>query len=123
MRGLWLSREIFDFKRFGFYSLALFSHKVLRRTIPFCLLVIFACSFFLFFDGYHWKLIFLGQLVFYFIALLESTGIIRRLAGDTLIRKLTVPIFYFCIGNLGTLFGVIDFLRGVKIDKWGYNRR
>jgi hypothetical protein len=27
-------------------------------------------------------------------------------------------IFYFCIGNYGTLMGLLDFILGRKITKW-----
>jgi cellulose synthase/poly-beta-1,6-N-acetylglucosamine synthase-like glycosyltransferase len=119
MRGLWLSRELFNFKRFGFYSISLFSHKVLRKMIPFFMVLLFVSSFLLSFESFLWMSIFSGQAAIYAIALMEGTGIIRRLAPGMQIRRFTATVFYFCIGNLGTLLGAIDFFRGVKIDRWG----
>jgi len=35
-----------------------------------------------------------------------------------IIRKISSFLFYFSVGNLGTLLGFIDFLCGRKIEKW-----
>jgi hypothetical protein len=34
------------------------------------------------------------------------------------IKKISSVGFFFCLGMVGTLFGIISFLSGAKITKW-----
>jgi len=118
LRGLWLSRELFDIRKYGLYSVTLFSQKVLRRVIPLLLLVMLVTSFTLAFDSPLWAGVFLLQTLLYGAAVLSFTGWLDRLSGYRLVSKPVSFATYFVLGQLGTLLGVIDFLRGKQIDRW-----
>ena len=42
----------------------------------------------------------------------------RRFSGWKVVKKMTALAYYFCVGNCGTLLGVVCFLKGNKITKW-----
>jgi len=118
LRGLWLSRELFNIGKYGLYSVTLFSQKVLRRVIPILLLVMLLASFALAFDSPVWAAIFGLQILLYGAAALSFTGWFDRLSDIRLVRKPVSFATYFVLGQIGTLLGVIDFLRGKRIDRW-----
>ncbi len=47
LNGLKINRRLLNPLRFGFFSLGLFINKVLRRSVPFCLVLILVCSYLL----------------------------------------------------------------------------
>jgi len=118
LRGLWLSRELFDIRKFGLYSLSLFSHKVLRRVMPLMLLLMLVSSASLALNSGVWLLAFLLQLTLYSCALLSFTHWAPRLAKTLGLQKPFSLAAYFVIGQLGTLLGAIDFMRGKRVDRW-----
>ncbi len=116
--GLWSLRELFNIRRFGLYSLTLFSHKVLRRFVPIVLLVLLVASFILAGESPVWMAIFWGQLLLYGTVFADTRGWLEFLKAFAPVRKVISVITYFVLGQVGTLLGVFDFLRGKKIDRW-----
>jgi len=120
LRGIYLRREVLNPFKYGFYSVGLFINKVLRRMLPvflICLLVS-SCILSCFYSLIQYLLF--AQVIIYGPALIYPL-----LAFSPSKNKLTIILskvssvaFYFCIGNLGTLLGLFDFLRGEKIAKW-----
>lgn len=117
LRAIWLNRQLLNPCRYGIYAIGLLINKVLRRCLPVLLLALLVSTLDLArVDSRFWWL--LGpQLAGYGLAaahplLAHLPGVPRQIAG------LSVTAWYFVIGNLGTLFGGWDFLRGRQLVKW-----
>jgi len=114
LNGVWLRRDLLNPFRHGFYSVLLFSHKVLRRTAPVLLLVLLATGVVLAPRGPFWLAIGVGQAAAYGLAglggLLRGTPVGRnRLVGTP---------FYFCVANAAALMALVTFLAGRRIERW-----
>jgi cellulose synthase/poly-beta-1,6-N-acetylglucosamine synthase-like glycosyltransferase len=92
--------------------LALVSHKLLRWFVPLFLILIAASSLFLFHRPLYRWIVFL-QAGFYILALGGRLVGVRRFS----IRALYIP-YYFCLVNLASMFGVIQFFRGSLTATW-----
>lgn len=117
MTGIWLLRELLNPFRYGPFSVNLFVNKVLRRLLPVFLIVLFFSSMALSFSLSIAAVLFLMQGVFYTAALLYHVAPGRLLSLKQVARICSVA-YYFCLGNYGTLRGVIDFLRGNQVVRW-----
>ena len=120
LRGIFIQKDLLNPFRYGFFSLGLFINKVLRRMLPVFLLLIFFTTLYLSFS-FIWLTLFLFiQSIFYALSLVYLK--VNKLPWQhTLLKKMKKGlelIFYFCIGNAGTLLGFITFLSGKKIKKW-----
>jgi cellulose synthase/poly-beta-1,6-N-acetylglucosamine synthase-like glycosyltransferase len=117
LRGIWKMRRVLNPLRFGAFAVGLFLNKVLRRLLPLFLAVLLVSSGLLARRNAAAGLLFVLQAVFYAAAAcypLAASWLPRR----NRIAKLAALPFYFCLGNYGTLLGVIDFLGGREITKW-----
>jgi hypothetical protein len=103
--------------RYGFFSLQLLSHKVLRYLVPEFLLVAFVVCLFLALSltplAWLYQLLSAVQLALYGAALL----------GWLCVRfKIPVPLlhipFYFVLANLAALWGFVRFLNGERMITW-----
>lgn len=114
LRGVSLRRSLLNPFRYGFYSVVLFSHKILRRLLPLALLLLLASSVYL--QGYHpfFGLALAGQLIFYLLAL-AGYGLRTTKLGRS--KPLLIPFFY-CMANLAALFALLRFARGERITLW-----
>jgi cellulose synthase/poly-beta-1,6-N-acetylglucosamine synthase-like glycosyltransferase len=112
LHGLWRMRALLNPLRSGFFSLELFSHKVLRYLIPVLLaacLVVNAALCAQTSRAWLYMLFFGLQLVFYAAVF----------AGWCLRGKRFVSIpFYFFITNLALMVGFVRFLRGERQVLW-----
>ena len=121
LRGILHYRVLLNPFRYGFYSIGLFLNKVVRRSIPFLLLLVFLSNIFLL-DRPVFLILWLLQCALYAM----SVAVIflpRFFPGMPNFSKLLALLSFFAVGNLGTMLGVLDFLRGRKIDKWEPNKR
>jgi cellulose synthase/poly-beta-1,6-N-acetylglucosamine synthase-like glycosyltransferase len=120
-RGLWavvFMRRLLNPFRYGFYSLQLFSHKLLRRLVVFPLLVLFITSLFLWSEGIFYQLVIAGELMLYGLA-----GAGLALEGSKLGRfKLFSLPYYFCLVNGACLLAAWNVLRGRRIIRWNTSR-
>jgi cellulose synthase/poly-beta-1,6-N-acetylglucosamine synthase-like glycosyltransferase len=114
LRAVILRKKLLNPFRYGFYSLALFSHKVLRRLIPFFLLILLACSFFLRSNTPLYAVAFAGQILFFVMALI---GYFSRRTGIGRLKILYIPFFY-CLANAAALTAVIKVFSGKRIELW-----
>jgi glycosyltransferase involved in cell wall biosynthesis len=114
LRGVLLRRRLLDPRRYGFYALQLFTHKVLRRTMIFPLAAIAATSPLLWRRGPLYRAATVAQAAFYTLA---AAGIV--LTGRPLGRRrvLALPAF-FALVNLAALRAVWNVVRGHNIDRW-----
>lgn len=114
MRAVALRRGLLNPARHGFYSVELFSHKVLRRLVPLALAALLASSLALAPRGGAWAAAAAGQLAFYALA---AAGCAARRSRAGAWRPLYVP-FFFCMANAAALVALLRFVRGDRIERW-----
>jgi cellulose synthase/poly-beta-1,6-N-acetylglucosamine synthase-like glycosyltransferase len=114
LRAVLVRRQLLNPLRYGFYSLQLISHKVLRRVVVFPLLVLLATSLSIWQFGTIYRAVALGQLAFY------CCSFVGLLFRDTKLRGLKIFAlpFYFCMVNAAAFVAVINVLRGHNINRW-----
>ncbi|HEY5675002.1 MAG TPA: glycosyltransferase [Malonomonas sp.] len=118
LHGLFLRRRLLNPLSFGDLAIRLLVNKLLRRLLPFFLLLLFFSS--LGTAPLHplFLLMFLAQVGLYLLAFCgHSCGlrVVRYLPGG---ERIVSALYYFCLGNLGSLLGVLDYLRGKRVDRW-----
>ena len=116
VRGVLSLRELLCFWRYGWISFQLFSHKLLRWSLPLVLLLLLAGNAMLIAETAY-RYLFLLQVLFYFFALLTLVVPLHRRW-----KLLALPL-YFCTVNAAALFGMIGLLRGQKYVVWETVRR
>lgn len=119
LRAVALRRPLLNPFRYGFYSVLLFSHKVLRRLLPIALLLLLASSAALAGAGGFYLAALRAQLLFYAAA---AVGCLARKQGWGR-RKLLYMPFYYCMVNIAALLALIRFVRGDRIAVWQPQRR
>lgn len=108
--------SILNPKTYGLYSIRLIINKGLRRTLPLFLLALFPTSLVLYGSGWVYGMIFWLQLLGYLTA-----GLFPFLPAkkrNTQAAKISATAWYFCIGMVGTLLGVVDFIYKTPPAKW-----
>ncbi len=121
-KGFWsilAVRELLNPFRFGFYSVVLFTHKVLRRLTPLFLVGALAGSLIKVTDGPIYALSVGAQAGFYTLA---AVGWLLRSSRFGRSRIVAVP-FFFCLANAAALVGLIDVVRGKRVAAWQPKRR
>jgi cellulose synthase/poly-beta-1,6-N-acetylglucosamine synthase-like glycosyltransferase len=114
LRGVLLRRRLLNPFRFGFYSVVLFSHKVLRRLAPVPLVALAAASAWLAPSHWLYATAAAGQGAFYALGL---AGFALRGAAVGRLKPLYVP-FYFCMANVACALAVAQLLAGRRIELW-----
>lgn len=117
LTGLSLMRELLNPFKYGSFAVILFINKVLRRLIPFCLLLVLFSSVFLSFHSTMIEVFLFLQIAFYSLAASYKL-LFRQFSGLKVVKKMAALAYYFCVGNCGTLLGVVCFLKGKNITKW-----
>lgn len=112
-RALRLVGGLLNPVRFGFFSLELLSHKVLRWLVPVFLLVLLAANFLLLGRGALYAAALAAQLLLYVLALL---GYALQDRGQ-LPRVLALP-FYFVMVNLASARGIAEAFMGRTYTAW-----
>jgi len=95
-------RKLLNPWRYGFFSLQLFSHKILRWMIPWPLLGLFLSSLLLSRSSPFYAIAFLLQAVFYAMALMVAITPEPMMQKSSLPKAFTLP-FYFCLAYAGSL--------------------
>jgi cellulose synthase/poly-beta-1,6-N-acetylglucosamine synthase-like glycosyltransferase len=98
--------------RYGLAAFQYFSHKVLRWTAPFAMLLAWTSNTLLYRIDFY-RLLFWGQTAFYLLALL---GWVAVLLGWKL-RPLRLA-FYFCFANSTALGGFVRYVTGTQSVIW-----
>lgn len=99
--------------RFGFFSFALLSHKLLRLMVPLFMITAFAANAPLLLSGYLYDVIFVLQAAFYALAWLRHRGY----DSGPLSRLSSIP-YTFTSVNLAVMKGWSGFLRGKTFVTW-----
>lgn len=114
LRGVLLRRVLLNPLRYGFYSVALASRKVLRRLVPVTFPLLLALSVALAPTG----------AVYTAFALLSSGVLALACAGWALRARpsgrhplLYVP-FFFTLANVAAVFALANVARGTRIQRW-----
>lgn len=112
MTGLSRHKEVLSFNHFGFYSLQVISHKLMRWLAPWFFIGFFIVSAMMADHGWFYFLVFIAQLGFYTAALvaqflpnLRSVGAIKL-------------IYFFVQVNVALLDAAIKFLAGQRMTTW-----
>lgn len=111
MHGLLSVPELFKPWKHPWIAFQLFSHKILRWLAPLLLLLLLADNLLLVKHAYFREL-FILQLCFYAIALLQAMVPLHRRW-----KLLGVPL-YFCTLNAAAFLGLIELLRGKRHVIW-----
>jgi cellulose synthase/poly-beta-1,6-N-acetylglucosamine synthase-like glycosyltransferase len=120
LNGIARKRALLNPLRHGFFAFQLLVNKVCRRLLPLFLVGLFLSSLALSARPEHVvaRALLLLQLAFYALALAHPLLAHPLLARVPIVRKASSTAWYFCVGNLGTLLGLADFLRGKEAVKW-----
>lgn len=114
LRGIILRKRLLNPFKYGFYSVILFSHKVLRRLVPLILMLLFIVSIGLAFENSFYLLAALIQSLFY---LLAYTGYLLRNWKLGHSRVFYIPFFY-CLANAAAFVAITKLIRGKRIESW-----
>jgi cellulose synthase/poly-beta-1,6-N-acetylglucosamine synthase-like glycosyltransferase len=112
MNGLWYMRNLFNPFKYGFISLQLFSHKVLRWMIPFILPLLLISNLFLI-DQTFYKLSLIIQILFYIGAL--GGYLLDRMGKKA--KLLAIPLYY-CVVNAASIAAFFRTIFGKKAIVW-----
>lgn len=113
LRSVWGVRELLLPWRSGFYSVQLWSHKVLRRLVGFAVAGVTLLTALQAHER-RFRALLAIEAVCYGLALAGW-----RLQGSPAGRRpwFSLP-YYFVLSNLATSLGVIQFLRGRRVSVW-----
>ena len=114
---LWRNRSVLNPLRSGFYAVQLWSHKIMRYLVPVFLIAIFITSGLLTPRNAFYAVLFVGQVAFYFAALVSA---LLEKAGLS-VRLLALPQ-YFVITNLASLIAFVKFVSGESYTRWEPHR-
>jgi hypothetical protein len=117
--GVLARRELLNPLRHGFYSVQLFSHKVLRRLVVFPLLLLLGLSPWLWSAGPWYRAIVIAQCLVYGLGLV-GLALARTRLGR--VKPLAIPA-YFLMVNASSLIAAIHVLRGHRIERWEPQRQ
>jgi hypothetical protein len=112
-RGLWRVRRVLNPLRFGFFTLQVISHKLLRWLVPVFMAGAFLANLFLLNSGKFYQILFALQISFYVLAIIGWLQSQRPA-----ISKLFYVPYYFCLVNYASLLGIISNYRGEKFAVW-----
>lgn len=111
-RGLLRVRPVLNPFRFGFFTLQVFSHKLLRWLIPVFMLGALLANFFLLHSPFY---LFTG-IVQAFFYVLAGIGLLQSHRAEVA-RVFYVP-YYFCLVNYASLLGILSYYRGQSFTTW-----
>ncbi len=115
LRGLFSVYDLLLPWQFPWIAFQLWSHKLLRWTVPFFLFGLFISSASLL-DKPFYRIVFGLQVLFYTFAVLTSAIPLHRYW-----RSLNVPL-YFCTINAAAIGGIFQLIRGQRYTIWSPDR-
>jgi len=119
LNGIFLHRRLLNPFHYGLFALGLLINKVFRRMLGSILLLSLVSSYFASSYSVWIMAFFYLQFAFYLIAIAYPL-LLSRLdwkRGQIIIHIASI-CWYFCLGNVATLAGVINFLSGKRVSKW-----
>lgn len=113
IHGLINQLYLLNIFRYGFLSLQIFSHKILRYLVAEFLLLALACNLFLVFENPAYIPLLGAHVIFYLSACLGSLKTIQQ-SGNKLFG---IP-YYFVVVNLAALLALIRYIKGERQVTW-----
>lgn len=122
LRTMWVVRDLFNPRRHGFYAVQILSHKLLRWSVCWMLLVLLTASLLLAGEGGMFRWAAIGQLGFYGLAMV---GLVMKDTPLARLRayKLCAICYYFCLANTAAFCAWLQILRGRRVDIWNSQRQ
>ena len=116
-RALFRLKSLMNPLRFGFFSLQLISHKLLRWLVPVFLVGLLISNLLIVDVHPFYMLALAAQIAFYLLAL----------AGHCLRQRHALPTvvaipYYFCLVNVASAIGIVDAFRGKTYTTWATGR-
>ena len=121
LQGLRVEPQLFNPFKHGFYSVQLFSHKLLRWLLPIPLLVLLVSSLWLSQVDPFFRIVAIAQVIFYGMALIAFLFRNKKIANQKIFKLFAIP-FYFCLANVASLIALLRVMRGQRIDVWEQKR-
>lgn len=118
LRGVWAMRKLLNPLRYGFYSLQLASHKVLRRLMFLPILLLAGSTPLIWSFGWFYQSFGVAQIAFHGAAVL---GWLLRARPVGRIKVLQLP-FFFDMVNLAAALAVVEIAGRKRHDIWEPNR-
>ncbi|RYG19945.1 MAG: glycosyltransferase family 2 protein [Chitinophagaceae bacterium] len=112
MTGLSRHKEVMDFRLFGVFAFQVISHKLMRWLAPWFFIMLFIASALLATHGLLYGLAFMGQLVFYGLAI--GAHFLPQLRETAAIKI----IYFFVQVNVALLDAAVKFLSGTRMTTW-----
>jgi len=103
--------------KYGFYSIQLISHKLLRWLVPYFLLIIFTTNILLLSKGWIYLAFFSAQLFFYLVALAVH---FRPKLNNNPLSKIS---YFFALTNLSILVSWYKYYSGERFVLWEPTKR
>lgn len=119
LRGVFLRKKLLNPFQFGFYSLVLSTHKVLRRLITIFLLALLLSNVILSSNGFFYQITLIGQILFYLSAFI---GFLFRRKRSGYFKIFYIP-FYYCLVNVAALVAVFQLIGRKRIELWQPQRQ
>jgi cellulose synthase/poly-beta-1,6-N-acetylglucosamine synthase-like glycosyltransferase len=113
-RSVALRWRLLNPMRYGFYSVVLFSHKIVRRLAPLLVLPLFASSLLLASHSAAFAAFAALQLTFYALAF---AGYLLRHSALGRTKCFSLP-FYYCMANTAAVIALGQFVSGRRIGIW-----
>jgi cellulose synthase/poly-beta-1,6-N-acetylglucosamine synthase-like glycosyltransferase len=112
-RGLGRVSGVLNPFRFGFFTLQVLSHKLLRWLVPVFMIGAFVANLFLWQQSAWYGFMSGAQILFYLLALAGWAQ-----AQRTPISKIFYVPYYFCLINYASLLGILSYYRGQTFTMW-----
>ncbi len=112
-RGLFRVQALLNPFRFGTFSLALISHKLLRWLVPVMMTTAFVSNIFLFEAGRIYQVLFGFQVLFVLMTLVG--GCFTFMGWQ---NKIFQAPYYFTLSNVASLIGIYRGIRGTSQVTW-----
>ncbi len=110
---LWRNRGMLNPFRSGFFAVELFSHKVLRYSVPIFLIAMLISSAILGLSSLVFSILFAAQAGVYIAAF--AAWVLERLGVKS--GPLAIPL-YFVLANIASIAGFYQFLKGERYAAW-----
>jgi len=115
LHGLLSNLDMFNFLKYGLFSVFLISHKLFRSLSALFLLGVFVSNIFLLQHSPLYVLAFTGQIIFYSLGMVGGVWYENR-------PRIINYIYFFCLSNYSILIGFFMFLFGYKVVEWDTER-
>ncbi len=113
-KSVWESRQLLNPRRYGFYALQLFTHKLLRRLMIGPIVVAALTAPLLWGRGWLYRGATVGQLAFHSLAL---AGFLLRGTPAGRTKLLSLPLFFDMV-YIAAVVALVNLLRGKSQDMW-----